>query len=113
MLQSLRAESNGSIRLSEVVEPGADSLFDDYQSSEWYQSLGPAERAVADDMVQRIQGGLDTTVVNYTLDKKPADPWNMLLGGTLDYGRHWGLRYEVGFIGRTSWLLMANYRIRL
>jgi hypothetical protein len=112
MLQSLEAETNGSIKLSDVLGPGADSLFTDYQNAPWYQALGPAERAVADNMVERVQGGLDTTVVNYRLDKKPADPWNMLLGGTFDYGQHWGLRYEVGFIGRTSWMLMGNYRIR-
>src|SRR5206468_1168474 len=62
---------------------------------------------------QRLGGGLDTTVVNYTLNKKVADPWNLLIGGTYDVGRHWGLRGEVGFIGRVSFLLMGNYRITL
>jgi hypothetical protein len=26
-------------------------------------------------------------------------------------GRHWGLRGEVGFIGRKSFMLMGNYRV--
>ena len=42
-----------------------------------------------------------------------ADPWNMLLGGTLTSAQHWGLRAEFGFIGRRSAFLMGNYRIAL
>ena len=112
MLQSLKAETNGTINLADVVGPGADSLFNNYQSSDWYQALPPAQKAIADNLVARLEGGLDTTVVNYRLDKKPTDPWNMLVGGTVDWGRHWGIRYEVGFLGRTSWMLMGNYRVR-
>jgi len=63
--------------------------------------------------VARLQGAVDTTVVNYSLNKKMADPWNMLVGGTLDVGRHWGIRAEFGFIHRRSAFLMANYRIPL
>jgi hypothetical protein len=113
MLQSLKSETNGNINLAEVVGPGSDSLFDNYQTSEWYQSLGPAQKAIADNLVQRLQGGLDTTTVSYTLNKKPADPWNMLVGGTMDFGRHWGIRYEVGFLGRRSYMIMGNSRIGL
>jgi hypothetical protein len=113
MLQSLKAETDGSIALADVLEPGADSLFTNYQQSDWYQALRPPGKALVDEFVQRLGGGLDTTVVNYRLDKKPADPWNMLVGGTFDFGVHWGVRYEVGFIGRTSWLLLGNYRIRI
>jgi len=36
-----------------------------------------------------------------------------LVGGTLDIGRHWGVRAEFGFIHRRSAFLMANYRIPL
>ena len=66
-----------------------------------------------DNFVGRIQGGLDTTVVNYSLNKKMADPWNVLLGGTLDVGPHWGIRGELGFLRRKSILVMGNYRIAL
>ena len=113
MLQTMKNETVGSIRLSEVVPPGLDSLFNGYQSSPWYQALTPAQQALVDNFVQRLGGGLDTTVVNYTLNKKVADPWNLLIGGTIDYRRHWGLRAEVGLIGRTSAFLMLNYRITL
>jgi hypothetical protein len=113
MYQAMKSGTNGSIKLSDVVPPGTDSLFNNYQTSSWYQTLSPAEKAFVDNMVQRLQGGLDTTVVNYSLSKKVADPWNLLVGGTFDYGRHWGLRGEIGFIGRVSALIMANYRVPL
>jgi hypothetical protein len=111
MLQSLQSETNGSIKLSDVIPTGTDSLFNGYQSAPWYMALGPAQRALVDQFVQRLGAGLDTTVVNYSLSKKVADPWNMLVGGTVDVGRHWGVRWEVGFIGRQSLMVMGNYRI--
>ena len=111
MFQALESETNGSIKLSDVLPSGSDSLFNGYQSAPWYLALGPVQRALVDDFVQRLSSGLDTTVVNYSLNKKVADPWNMLVGGTVDVGRHWGLRYELGFIGRKSLMVMGNYRI--
>ncbi|HKA57949.1 MAG TPA: hypothetical protein VKD28_04985 [Gemmatimonadales bacterium] len=113
MFQTMKNATNGSINLADVIPPGTDSLFNNYQNSAWYQALSPAEKALVDNMVLRLQGRLDTTVVNYSLNKKVADPWNMLVGGTFDYGRHWGLRAEIGFIGRVSALIMANYRVPL
>ena len=113
MFQSLKTGTTGSVKLADVLPPGVDSLFNNYQNQPWYSALTPAQKALVDNFVQRLQGGLDTTVVNYSLNKKLADPWNMVLGGTFDVGRHWGLRAEFGFIGRTSFLWMANYRIGL
>lgn len=113
MYQGMKNETVGSIKLSEVIPPGTDTLFNNYQNSAWYQALTPAQKTLVDNFVQRLGGGLDTTVVNYTLNKKVADPWNLLVGGTYDVGKHWGLRGEVGFIGRVSFLLMGNYRITL
>ena len=100
MFQSLKSGTSGSIKLADVLPPGVDTLFNNYQNQPWYMALSTAEKALVDNFVQRLQGGLDTTVVNYSLKKKIADPWNLLLGGTFDVGRHWGMRAEVGFIGR-------------
>lgn len=113
MFQSLESQTNGSIRLSSLFGPGADSIFNNYQNQPWYIALPPGQKALVDNFVQRLQGSLDTTVVNYSLNKSVADPWNMLVGGTYDIGRRWGLRAEVGFIGRKSLFVMGNYRVRL
>ena len=113
MYQGMKNETLGSVNLADVIPPGTDSLFNNYQNSAWYQGLTPAQKALVDNFVQRIGGGLDTTTVNYSLNKKVADPWNLLIGGTYDVGKHWGLRAEAGFVGRVSFMLMANYRIPL
>lgn len=113
MFQNMQNSTVGSIKLSEVIPSGTDSLFNNYQSSAWYQDLSAREKALVDNFVGRLQGALDTTVVNFTLSKRMADPWNMLLGGTVDFGSHWGIRAEFGFIGRRSAFLMGNYRIAL
>jgi hypothetical protein len=111
MFQSLKSGTSGSIKLADVLPPGVDSLFNNYQNQPWYMALPPAQKALVDNFVQRLQGGLDTTVVSYSLNKKVADPWNLLVGGTFDYGRHWGLRAEFGFVGRVQALVLANYRL--
>jgi hypothetical protein len=103
----------GSVNLASVFPPGSEGAFSDYQNSTWYQALSAREKALVDNFVARLQGAADTTVVNYSLNKKMADPWNMLVGGTFDIGAHWGLRAELGFIHRKSVFLMGNYRIPL
>jgi hypothetical protein len=113
MNQKLQSQTNGSIKLADVLPSGADSLFNNYQNAPWYQGLTKPQQALVDQFVQRLSGGLDTTVVNYSLQKKVADPWNMLVGGTVDIGPHWGIRWEAGFIGRQSLMIMGNYRIAI
>ena len=115
MKQTLKSTTNGSINLSEVIAGGGDGSdgggFEDYEDSEWYQGLPPAQRRVVDEIVKRLQG-IDPSdvVVNYSLDKATADPWNMIAGASYDFSKTWAGRAETGFIGRKSVLLMLNYR---
>ena len=116
--QKFRTETNGSITLAEAIPPDvADSLrsqLQNYQSSPWYQALGPAGKVIADSLVAGIMNAdLGSTVVNYSLDKKPADPWNMIVGGSFELTRSWHFRAEAGFIGRVQGLLVLNYRFGL
>ena len=112
MKQTLKSTTSGSIDLSEVIAGGGDgSGFDGYENSEWYQGLPPTQQRVVDEIVTRLQG-IDPTdvVVNYSLDKATADPWNMIAGASYDFTKSWAARAEAGFIGRTSILVMLNYR---
>jgi hypothetical protein len=113
MFQNMKNGTVGSVSLASVFPPGSESIFSNYQDSAWYQALSAREKALVDNAVARLQGAADTSVVNYSLNKKMADPWNMLAGGTFDIGAHWGLRAEFGFIHRKSVFLMGNYRIPL
>lgn len=55
-----------------------------------------------------------TATVQYSLDKRPADMWNFLLGTQFQYNKHWMIRAEVGFLGsRTQILTGLQYRFGL
>ncbi|HUL50929.1 MAG TPA: hypothetical protein VLT79_13000 [Gemmatimonadales bacterium] len=116
--QKLVNETNGTVTLAEAIPPAiADSLksrLANYQSSDWYQNLTPVQKRLADSLVAGIaNANLGATRVNYSLTKAPADPWNMLVGGTYELNRHWHFRGEVGFFGRVQALLVLNYRFGL
>ena len=112
------AETKGSISLEEAI-PGdrADSIRNelaDYQNEQWYMDLGPVGKAAADSIVQAILAtDLGATTINYNLTKQAADPWNMLVGGSFEFNRHWHIRAEVGFLGRVQALFVLNYRFAL
>jgi hypothetical protein len=118
MHQKLTSGTQGSIPLSEVMTPPTaqrlGAQLRGYQTSPWYLQLTPAQRAVVDGIAGRIDRpdgpSLDSVVVNYGLAKAVATPWNMLAGITYDFTRYWTIRAELGFIERTSILVMGNYR---
>ena len=56
----------------------------------------------------------ESASVQYSLDKKPADMWNFLLGTQYQHNKHWMVRCEVGFLGsRTQVLAGLQYRFGL
>ncbi len=56
----------------------------------------------------------ESSTVQYSLDKKPADMWNFLLGTQYQLNRHYMFRGEVGFLGsRTQYLVGLQYRFGL
>jgi hypothetical protein len=118
MNQKFGTETLGAIRLDEVVPPETvDQIRDQLENvddSEWYQDLGPVQKALVDQVVDRLlNGGASDLTINYRLDKAPSDPWNMLVGGNLDLNKRWTVRAEAGFIGRKSILVNAVYRLDL
>ena len=114
MKQTLNSGTNGSIALSEVIEGGggdAGGGLEDYQDSEWYQELTPAQQRVVDEIAERLAGRDPTdATVNYALKKSVADPWNMLSGVSYDFSKRWQGRVEAGFIGRVQVLGQLNSR---
>jgi hypothetical protein len=116
--QKFRSETNGTVTLAEAIPPDIqDSLrsrLANYQSSDWYLGLTPLQKRLADSLVAGIENAnLGATRINYNLNKAPADPWNMLVGGTFEFSRHWHIRGEAGFFGRVQALLVLNYRFGL
>jgi hypothetical protein len=118
MNQKFRSETNGSLLLSEAIPPEVvdkiRTALENVQNQPWYMNLTPAQKLVVDQVVDALlNSNAGNTTINYQLQKDPADPWNMLVGGNIDLNKRWTIRAEVGFIGRTSVLLNAVYRLDL
>jgi hypothetical protein len=55
-----------------------------------------------------------SSTVQYSLDKRPKDAWNFLVGGQYQFNKSWMLRAEVGFLNsRTQVLSGVQYRFGL
>ncbi len=103
----LSSHTEGSIDLSEVVPDfGAN-----YQNSDWYQALGPQKQNLVDELVDKAGDKLSGDVIHYSLKKRPAKNWAMILGVQYQLSRHWQFRTEMNFLGdRTTGLISAGYR---
>jgi len=52
--------------------------------------------------------------VQYSLDKRPKDMWNFVLGTQYQHNKHWMIRFEFGFLGsRTQIITGLQYRFGL
>lgn len=55
-----------------------------------------------------------TASVQYSLDKRPKDMWNFVLGTQYQHNKHWMVRVEYGFLGsRTQIIAGLQYRFGL
>jgi hypothetical protein len=67
--------------------------------------LGNLDNALNDDKNATVQ---------YSLDKRPKDLWNFLIGTQYQYNKNWMLRCEVGFLSsRTQVIAGLQYRFGL
>ncbi|HEU5291391.1 MAG TPA: hypothetical protein VFU05_12155 [Cyclobacteriaceae bacterium] len=52
--------------------------------------------------------------VQYSLDKRPKDMWNFIIGSQYQYNKHWMLRAEYGFLGSRQQVIAGlQYRFGL
>jgi hypothetical protein len=52
--------------------------------------------------------------VQYSLDKRPKDMWNFVLGTQYQYNKHWMIRFEGGFLGSRQQIIAGlQYRFGL
>jgi hypothetical protein len=100
---------------------------------DWWADLTPAEQrnpinkakfdtankalGAAGNLLNGIDGALstiETSTVQYSLEKAPKDAWNFIIGTQYQYNRHFMLRGEVGFLGsRTQVMTSLQYRFGL
>src|SRR5262245_5856226 len=59
-------------------------------------------------------GNAASSTVQYSLDKRPQDMWNLIVGGQYQLNKSWMFRVEVGFLtSRTHVIAGAQYRFGL
>jgi hypothetical protein len=103
------------------------------KADNWWAGLTPAEQrnpinvakydiankalGAAGKLLNGIDGALstiETSTVQYSLEKAPKDAWNFIIGTQYQYNRHFMLRGEVGFLGsRTQVMTSLQYRFGL
>ena len=135
--------TNGSIALSEVlpvdqlgskVDQGIQKVGDAQQQvNAWWASLTPpqqqnpvnkakynaANRALtrAGEILSSADNAINTittSTVQYSMDKRPKDPWNFIVGSQFQLNKHLMLRGEYGFLGsRTQFLVGVQFRFGL
>jgi hypothetical protein len=100
----------GAIDLREIIPAG--TIGNEIKGSDWYNALGPARKVVVDEILDA--GAESDLIINYDLAKRPANPWNMLIGFQYQFNKNWQLRTEAGIFGeRSQFLASLNYRFRI
>jgi hypothetical protein len=110
MGQVLEVETKGSVRLGEVIPPPSPETIADMRAR--CGALGPGlDQAACNRFVDRLETYDPNSTVEYSLDKKPAGVWNMILGAQYALDRHWHFRFETTFLNqRTTFLAATEYR---
>jgi len=116
--QYIGSATEGSIPLENILPDGGAGLGDNFigQLNEWAGTLPPAQQAVANQIIKKIDdklNGVDIsgTKITYNLEKEIAKPWNLIVGAQYQYNKNWQLRTEIGTFGRrTTFLMMLSYR---
>lgn len=99
--------TSGSVVLGDIIDLPADA---EDRLGDWLSDL-PAS---VETRMREILAGGESTVIHYSLDKKPSTPWTMLVGGQIELSRRWQVRTEFNFLGdRRSMLLNLVYRLDL
>ncbi len=140
---SINSDTKGSIPLSDVlsteeleakIDQGSLKVENAQQSVEtWWGGLTPIEQSnpinkakyetadraltAAGNFLNAADAAIGTaggSTVQYSLQKRPAQKWNFMIGGQYQYSKHWMLRAEYGFLGsRQHCFVGLQYRFGL
>jgi hypothetical protein len=139
----LNSGTNGSLQLNEVLDlSGIETKVDNgitkvqnthAQVDDWWTGLTPIEQKNpvnvakyqtanrALDAAGSFLNGLDQALndenyatVQYSLDKRPKDMWNFIIGTQYQHNKHWMIRCEYGFLGSRKQIIAGlQYRFGL
>jgi hypothetical protein len=139
----LNSNTSGSVNLSDVlpadelqqkIMTGQQKVGDaQNQVNAWWNSLSPLQQTnpineakyqTANTVLGKAAGFLDaaetaisdgeSSTVQYSLDKRPKDMWNFIVGSQFQFSKSLMFRLEVGFLGsRTQTIAGLQYRFGL
>jgi hypothetical protein len=139
----LNTGTTGSIPLTDVIETsglqtkvdnGQATVTESYlQVEDWWNGLSyfeqnnpvnktkyeTASRALnaAGGFLNSLDESLNdenTASVQYSLDKRPKDMWNFVIGTQYQYNKHWMIRFEYGFLASRNQIITGlQYRFGL
>ena len=139
----LRSETSGSLPLGDVlplddlqtkVDEGLAKVENGYLAvEEWWNGLTPVEQKnpvnaakyetanrtlnAAGNVLNSIDGALNdenTASVQYSLNKRPKNMWNFIVGTQYQINKHFMIRAEAGFLAsRTQVITGLQYRFGL
>lgn len=139
----LNSGTSGSLNLSDLISTdGLQGKVDNgiqkvegaqVKVNDWWSALSPLEqqnpankakyetanRAIetAGSFLGNLDAALNDThyaSVQYSLDKRPKDMWNFIVGTQFQYNKNWMVRFEYGFLGsRTQIITGLQYRFGL
>ncbi|GMQ30966.1 hypothetical protein [Algoriphagus confluentis] len=140
---SLNSDTRGSIAMSEVIPPGTlgGRIEEGFQRVEnaqnqvdaWWNGLSPLEQnnpinkakyQSANSILERASNFLvaadgavstiESSTVQYSMQKRPADRWNFIVGGQYQFNKHLMARFEYGFLGSREQIMAGiQYRFGL
>jgi hypothetical protein len=139
----LNSETDGSVNLGDALPlDGLQAKVDNAQAKigtaqqqvdAWWNALTPPQQnnpvnkakynaanqllGTAGNVFNALDqalGNVSNATVQYSMDKRPADMWNFIVGTQYQLNRHWMFRAEVGFLGsRTQVITGFQYRFGL
>jgi hypothetical protein len=139
----LNTGTQGSLNINELIDTnGLQARVDNgiqqventqTQVDAWWNGLSGLEQKnpaniARYDVANRVLGAAGTflgnmdmalndsqhATVQYSLDKRPKDMWNFIVGTQYQYNKHWMVRAEYGFLGsRTQLITGLQYRFGL
>ena len=140
---SLNTGTSGSLKVSELFPTAewANKVDSGYmkvdnsqrQVNAWWDRLTPQEQknpvniakyqgansALATagkflDGASQVVTNADAATVQYSLDKKPKDKWNFIIGSQFQLNKNWMIRLEYGFLSSRQQLIAGiQYRFGL
>ncbi len=120
----LQARVDGGIQKVTSAQASVDSWWSGLSALEQKNPVNAAKYetanralAAAGQFLSGLDGALNDekhATVQYSLDKRPADMWNFIVGTQYQHNRHWMIRMEYGFLGSRQQIITGlQYRFGL